>query len=66
MTCDVPNPGTEMRCRREQGHTGECWSKYRMEYVNGIVSYGEMTWCGPNNLPKQKEAESDHGIPSNQ
>jgi hypothetical protein len=59
MTCDAPNPGTEMRCQREQGHSGECSSKYRAEYEHGIVSYGTMWWCGPNNLPKEQQNEPE-------
>ncbi len=54
--CGAPNPGTEMRCQREAGHKNECESKYKMLYPNGIVSWGEMTWAGPNNLPR-KEAD---------
>lgn len=57
MTCNAPNPGTEMTCQREAGHSQECWSKYRAEYENGIVSIGQMWWVGPNNLPKQKEEQ---------
>ncbi len=68
IACNAPCPGTEVRCQREAGHVGECWSKYRAEHEHG-VSYGELTWCGPNNLPKQnsstaeqKEAERDDGM----
>jgi len=55
IACNAPCPGTEACCQREQGHAGECFSKYKAIYAGGVTSFGTMWWVGPNNLPKQKE-----------
>jgi len=52
--CNAPLLSTEVRCQLPAGHAGgSCWSKYRMEYPSGVVSYGQMWWASPGNLPTQ-------------
>jgi hypothetical protein len=46
---------TEVFCQREAGHEGStCWSKYRIEYENGIVSKGQVWWASRENLESQR------------
>ena len=54
-TCNAPLLNTEVRCQLPAGHGGgSCYSKYRMEYPSGTVSYGEIFWASPGNLDPAK------------